>query len=51
MSDIKILIEREILDFIKFMTSKEYCLRNEKEHSEITEELLQDYIDEYLEGI
>lgn len=51
MNEIKKLIGQEIRDFIVFMASKEYALRLFKEHSIITEEILNKYIDEYLERI
>jgi hypothetical protein len=51
MSDIKVLIEKELKDFIDFMVMKGYTLRLGKEHSIITYEILQKYINEYLERI
>lgn len=51
MSDIKILLEQEFKDFIEFLIEKGYTLRLEKGHSAITYEILQEYIDEYLERI
>ena len=50
MSDIKILIDKEIKDFVEFMKNNDYVLRLEEEHSTITKEILQKYIDEYLES-
>jgi hypothetical protein len=50
MSNIKVLIEQELKDFVYFMVEKGYTLRLEKEHSTITYDLLQKYINEYLEN-
>jgi len=48
MNNIKVLIDQELKDFIDFLSEKGYLLRLEKEHSVITYEILQQYIDEYL---
>jgi phosphoribosyl-ATP pyrophosphohydrolase len=51
MNEIKKLIGQEIRDFIIFMSEKEYTLRLFEEHSAITQEILEKYIEEYLERI
>ena len=51
MSNIKVLIEQELKDFVDFLFTKGYSLRLDEEHSVITYEILQQYIDEYLERI
>jgi hypothetical protein len=51
MSEIKILITQELKDFIDFIGEKGYVLKLDKKHSSITFDILQKYIDEYLERI
>ena len=49
MSDIRMLVEIEILGFIDFLNEKGYFLRNNTdEHSTITYEILKKYMHEYL---
>ena len=48
MSDIKILVEQEILGFVDFAGEKGYFLRNDDEHVRITYEILLKLVREYL---
>lgn len=47
---INLLIKSKLVDFALFMGQKDYLFRLEKEHSKLTSEDLEKYIEEYLEG-